>query len=995
MDEQAMNDKMGIMATVNRQMSTSIVVSVLIAAMLAAALWPHTATAPLAWWLVSLCVLSLLRLASLSPQLPFSRNRHLQTILTAAAGVTWGTSAPLFLPTLDPHHQMLVILVLIGIVASSSNAYAGRMELFYAFTLPLLILPCIWLFAQNTEVYMTLGGMDLLYILSLSIFARRNTRLLQLSMAKNEQLETEIGQREAHEYTLGLQRAILDAIARHSGNLNALLTTITQQVENERPGMFASVLLLDETGKRLQTGAAPSLPDAWNAAVDGEEIGPKAGSCGTAAFLNERVIVTDIAIDPLWESYREAARAFNLSACWSEPVRDAAGEVLGTFAMYYNEPRCPTKTDIDLIENIASLTSIAIENCRKKDQLAASRQHESELAAMVEHSSDMIYAHDLGGTIITANTTCTRNFGGDIIGRNINTIIVPEEAEKVRSMMAQKAEQGGSTVYELTVMDSEGNRHILEINSNLILRNDKPIAVQGVARDITRRKQAEAMMTLLEQAIHASDESIMILDAKGRIEFANPAAASLYKYPATELIGTSIARLRGGHEGDDTYRAIVSTITSGENWAGEMSFHPAGGLKTVIARRVSPIMDEMGHVHHQICIDRDITAEKKQNEQLEHTQRLESLGILAGGIAHDFNNLLTAIMGNAAIAERKMDNSVSAKPYLARIEESSQRAADLCKQMLAYSGKGRFIVKPVNLSHLIEEMTRLMEVSIEKNIVIRYELNDQLPLIDADRAQIQQVILNLITNANEAIGEKRGMISFVTGTMHVDRAYLESTINNDTLSEGEYVYMEVSDNGCGMNAATMEKMFDPFFTTKFTGRGLGMSAMLGIIRGHHGAIRVYSEPGQGTTFKVLLPTSSCQRVPGQSPSGVDPDWQGRGTVLVVDDEATIREVATAMLEEMGFDTITATDGEEAVGLYRRHGQKIVLVLLDLTMPKMDGKACLAELLCINPDVKVILSSGYNEEETGEQFAFGILAGFIQKPYSPEALQQVIRHSLTD
>jgi len=400
-------------------------------------------------------------------------------------------------------------------------------------------------------------------------------------------------------------------------------------------------------------------------------------------------------------------------------------------------------------------------------------------------------------------------------------------------------------------------------------------------------------------------------------------------------------------------------------------------------------------VHHQICIDRDITEAKQRSRQIEHTQRLESLGILAGGIAHDFNNLLTAILGNATMAERKMDAGGDVRTHLARISETSQRAAELCKQMLAYSGKGHFIIKPVNLSEQIGEMMRLMEVSIGKHVNIRYTLNKALPMVDADPGQIQQVILNLITNANEAIGDQHGAISFITGVMHAKRKYLAATRTGEPLPAGEYVYFEVSDNGCGMDQATMEKIFDPFFTTKFTGRGLGMSAMLGIVRGHHGAILVDSKPGTGTTFKVLLPssenTSQVKNKISTDSSGSD---HAQGTIMVVDDEEHIREVACLMLEDAGFDTIAASNGEEAVALYRQHPEKVDAVLLDMTMPKMDGKVCFSELLNINPEVKVILSSGYSAQEIDKQFADHPPAGFIQKPYTPESLQQHVKQILS-
>jgi|GEM_PF-2885906 len=984
-----------MMATIDRQMSASIAISMLIAALLATAIWIEPLPVHPGYWLATLFAISALRLIALLPRLALSHNNALQWSLTAAAGLCWGVTAPLFLPALDAHHQMLLILMLVGIVAASSNAYAGRMPLFYAFMLPVLLPVGVWFFAQASQIYVTLGIIDLLFMLGLTIFARRNTELLRMASAHNTRLQQEISNSKAQQTILELQRSILDAIARHNGSLRTLLASITGCVEAQRPDMLTSILLLDAQEKHLCAGAAPSLPDAWNRAIDGAEIGPQTGSCGTAAFRNERVIVDDIATSPLWAAYSEAALSFGLQACWSEPVRDADGKVLATFAIYYHQPCQPSDADIQLIESVASLTSIAIESCRRKEQLEASLEHELELAAIVEHSSDMIYAHDLDGTITTANATCTRNYGGEIIGRNIADIIVAEDAAKAHAMMTQKCNQGGSTVYELTAIDMQGKRHTLEINSSLVMQAGRAVAVQGVARDITRRKQAESMLTLLQQAIHASNESIMILDNQGQIAFTNPAAASLYKKPIDALVGTSAASLRGGHNGDATHHDIISTISCGKNWSGEMTIHPPAGEKTLVARRISPIMDEQGVVHHQVCIDRDITAEKRHSEQLEHTQRLESLGILAGGIAHDFNNLLTAIMGNAAMAERNMEETAPAKPYLARIEESSQLAAGLCKQMLAYAGKGRFIVKPVNLSSLIEEMTRLMEVSIEKNVVIKYHLAENLPAVEADAAQLQQIILNLITNANEAIGSKSGVISFATGVMHADRSYLSQTITDQELPEGRYVFIEVSDTGCGMDATVMHKIFDPFFTTKFTGRGLGMSAVLGIVRGHQGALRIYSEVGKGTTFKVLLPVSSQDYAQQQARQTDTKYWHSGGTVLVVDDEETVREVATMLLEEMGFKTLSAVDGLDALQLYRKHQSEIVVVLLDMTMPKLDGKECFRELRRINSDVKVILSSGYNEQDATSRFVGQGLAGFLQKPYSPEALHEKIRNLFED
>jgi len=390
---------------------------------------------------------------------------------------------------------------------------------------------------------------------------------------------------------------------------------------------------------------------------------------------------------------------------------------------------------------------------------------------------------------------------------------------------------------------------------------------------------------------------------------------------------------------------------------------------------------------------RAATEKERIQRQVEHTQRLESLGVLAGGIAHDFNNILTAIMGNAAIAERKyMSNPALVKSYLGKIVQSSEKAALLCKQMLAYSGKGQFIIKPIDLSTMVNEVTALLEVSINQGVVIRYQLADALPLIEADESQLQQVIMNLVINASDAIADKNGVISISTGVIHADASYFSDgavEVGAD-LPDGRYVFLEVTDSGCGMEDAVLAKLFEPFFTTKFTGRGLGMSAVLGIVRGHHGSIKVYSETGKGTTFTLLFPVAEAGVLTESTDNlSSDGDRYASGTVLIVDDEETIRETAAMMLEDMGFETLVAVDGLNGVAVYRQHQHEIVAVLLDMTMPTLDGKGCFRELRRINKDVKVILSSGYNEQEATGLFSGKRLAGFIQKPYHPDVLADVV------
>jgi len=391
----------------------------------------------------------------------------------------------------------------------------------------------------------------------------------------------------------------------------------------------------------------------------------------------------------------------------------------------------------------------------------------------------------------------------------------------------------------------------------------------------------------------------------------------------------------------------------------------------------------------------DITERRKLEEervaleqQLRQVQKLESLGVLAGGIAHDFNNILMAIIGNADLALMRIDQASPARENLAQIGKAATRAADLAKQMLAYSGKGRFSVESIDLNEVLEDMLHLLEISISKKAVLRLNLQDSLPPVEADATQIRQIVMNLIINASEAIGDASGVIAITTGALECTREYLKDVWLDEKIQEGSYLFLEVSDSGCGMEKETLAKLFDPFFTTKFTGRGLGMAAVLGIIRGHKGAIKVYSEAGKGTTFKVLLPVSGRAAVRTRDAAGSD-GWRGSGVVLLADDEATVRGIGKEMLQELGFTVVTANDGREAVALFKA-SPEVAFVVLDLTMPVMDGEQCFRELRVHNPEVKVVMSSGYNEQEVAQQFVGKGVAGFIQKPYHLSTLREAIR-----
>ncbi len=406
----------------------------------------------------------------------------------------------------------------------------------------------------------------------------------------------------------------------------------------------------------------------------------------------------------------------------------------------------------------------------------------------------------------------------------------------------------------------------------------------------------------------------------------------------------------------------------------------------------APTLDEDGRPRGAVGVLSDITELKRAEVRLREAQKLESLGLLAGGVAHDFNNLLVGVIGNASMAQEMLPPDHPALELLDGVLKTGEQAAHLTRQMLAYSGKGKFLVEALDLSALIPEMTGLVGPSISKKIALHLDLAEALPPIQADRGQIQQVFMNLVLNAAEAIGGHDGLISVRTGVQNVDDRYVRRHPEAAEMQAGTYVYLEVRDTGCGMDEATRARIFDPFFSTKFTGRGLGLAAVAGILRGHKGAITVTSAPGKGSCFTVLFPAAAhaAEEPPA---AAVNAALEGSGVVLVVDDEPAVRDLAKRALERRGYTVLLAESGLAAIDLFKRHPGEIAVVVLDLSMPQMSGEEALPELRKLRPGVKVVVSSGYSEAETMTLFKGQRVSGFIQKPYTVTGLAEKVKACL--
>jgi len=516
-----------------------------------------------------------------------------------------------------------------------------------------------------------------------------------------------------------------------------------------------------------------------------------------------------------------------------------------------------------------------------------------------------------------------------------------------------------------------------------------------------------------EAALHASDERlrqvmdlvphfIFAKDIDGRFIFANRALAQVFEMTPEELVGHCDTDLGHDEKQAARYRSDDHEVIAHgcPKIISEERHTDLSGRIRILQTTKVPFVRPGAEKPGVLGVSVDITERKRAEEErqrvetkLQETQKLESLGVLAGGIAHDFNNLLTGVIGNASLASADLPPGSPMLPYLSQIEDSAMRAADLCKQLLAYAGKGRFIIQDLDVSALVRETSNLLQCSIDKSVILKFDLADHLPAVSADATQLRQVVMNLVINATEAIGTRSGTVSISTGLVHADRAYLDGTVMAPDLPEGDYVHLEVTDNGSGMAPETLSKIFDPFFTTKFTGRGLGLAAVLGIVRSHKGTLKVYSEPGKGTSFKILLPCTAAPAIPPASAETATDLWRGSGTVLVVDDEETVRLTAGRMLQSLGFTVVTANDGREAVDRFRAAPDEFCAVLLDLTMPHLDGEGVFRELRLVRPEVRVLLMSGFNEQEAIKRFIGKGLAGFLQKPFRFDSLRERIKEIL--
>jgi PAS domain S-box-containing protein len=567
---------------------------------------------------------------------------------------------------------------------------------------------------------------------------------------------------------------------------------------------------------------------------------------------------------------------------------------------------------------------------------------------------------------------------------------------QVLQQMKARAELQDIPVIVLSALDDQENavRSIEMGAEDFLAKPYNGVVLRARIGAILRRRRAEAeraeMAESLQLLLESTGEGVVGEDREGRCVFVNRAALEMLRCSRDEILGRDLhAAIHHSRPDGSPYpveacpmRAVAYT---GEPRRGrdEMLFR-CDRTSFPIEYSAHPIRRD-GQSEGLVVTFTDISDRKRAEENLLQSAKLESLGVLAGGIAHDFNNILTGILGNTSLVLESLPKADANRELLSEVVRAGERAADLTRQMLAFAGKGQFVIEPVDLSKAIQDIGELLSASLPKPARLNMQLGRHLAPVEADPRQIQQLIFNLVINAGEAIGDRPGMVTIETGMRDVpEGASAEPPFGR--AAPGRYVFAAVQDTGTGMDAATRARIFDPFFSTKFTGRGLGLAAAMGIARAHHGSIHVETEPGKGSRFEVLLPALRQHAIP-PGPAAVEASPR---TVLVVDDEEIVRRTTRSVLERKGYRVLLAENGQQGVEMFRERAQEVSVILLDLTMPVMGGEDAARFMHAIRHDVPILVSSGYNEKEVARRFAGSRVAGYVRKPYTSATLLEQIK-----
>jgi two-component system, cell cycle sensor histidine kinase and response regulator CckA len=628
------------------------------------------------------------------------------------------------------------------------------------------------------------------------------------------------------------------------------------------------------------------------------------------------------------------------------------------------------------------------------DNLSASPVRTQELAAIVNSAADAILSKDLEGTILSWNLSAERIYGyseGEAVGRSISMLLPADRPHEVSDLIKRLQAREHVDQFETKRVRKDGT--IIDVSLTISPLTDRRGVVVGastICRDVSEEKEIAGQLHRIAAIVAASEDAITSRAPDGIILSWNAAAERLFGYSAEEMIGQPVDILASGTIADEV-EGIRARMQRGERRRSpyEARVRRKDGSEVLVSVSSSPITNDAGELVGIASVLRDMTDHRRLEDQLRQSQKMEAIGSLAGGVAHDFNNVLTVIATASEAALGKLGPG-ALRDTVRQIDLAAQHAATLTGQLLALSRQQVLLPEQIDLNAIVTSTCEMAGRLVGEHVRIELQLGEGLAAVEMDRGQLQQVILNLLVNARDAM-ENGGELTVRTAGVVIDESYLAEHFE---VALGEYVLLEVTDTGTGMDPATSSRIFDPFFTTKAQGTGLGLATVYGIVKQSGGQIFVYSELGIGTTFKVYLPPS---RTPASRPAVVaatEPESQtGTETILLVEDADLLRPMLAETLAAQGYTVLAAADGDEALGIFESFDGTIDLLLTDIVMPRISGRELAEQLLAKAPTMRILFTSGYPDDSSTRKLIAEQHVGFIQKPYAGNELLAKIRATL--
>ena len=796
--------------------------------------------------------------------------------------------------------------------------------------------------------------------------------------------------------------------------LASVLDQVIAGVSEFIPGTIPSILLVDEEG-RLRLGAAPGLPAAFSRAVDGIAIGPRSGVCGTAAYRRQLVIVENVETDPLVEDYRALAGEHGIGACWSMPVIDSDGEVLATFALYHRRVHSPGEDDLEFIRRIAHLLAILLERHRVEatvQRREAALEHANEqlarsqaLLAMASHLSRLgAWAHDVGSHTVTWSdeVRAIHEVPEDYVPsfQDGMAFYAPEYRTRIHDAVARCIAQGEPFDLELELTTARGRRlWVRSIGEAVRDGQGAVVRIQGAIQDISARVAAEQSLRESEERFRllarATDDAIWDWNLLTDALWWSEGFETLFGHRRAE-VETSVESWTNRLHPEDRDRVIADlqrALDSGaDKWSATYRFQRSDGSYARVLDRGHVIRDPAGRALRMVGGISDHSQRLALEEQLQRSQRLESVGQLTGGLAHDFNNLLTVILGNA---DQLVENLAGEAHHQARmIRDAAQRGSELTQGLLAFARKQPLDPRAVDVSRLVAGMESLLRRTLGEHIDIGFSGDGQAADALVDPAQLESALLNLALNARDAM-PAGGRLTIETRRETIDHDYV---LQYPDVRPGDYVLVAVSDSGEGIAPEHLSRLFEPFFTTKEKGKGtgLGLPMVYGFIKQSGGHVSIYSERGQGTTVRLYLPRVKGVTPPLPSPplpEASEGPVAGTETILLVEDDELVRGFALDQLASLGYRVLEAGNGPEAMVILRQR-EDIDLLFTDVVMPGgMSGRDLAEQARALRPGLRVLYTSGYTQDAIVHHGRLDPGVLLLNKPYRRADLARKIREAL--